>query len=49
MIYAIKKFRHYLLGNNFVFYVDHQNIVVFGQQTNGNRLNCHMTFTSTRI
>jgi hypothetical protein len=23
MIFAIKKFRHYLLCNNFVFYVDH--------------------------
>jgi hypothetical protein len=24
MIYDVKKFRHYLLGNSFVFYVDHQ-------------------------
>ncbi len=23
MIYVVNKFRHYLLGNNFVFYVDH--------------------------
>jgi hypothetical protein len=23
MIYAMKKFRHYLLGNNFIFFVDH--------------------------
>jgi hypothetical protein len=23
MIYAIKKFCHYLLGNNFTFFVDH--------------------------
>jgi len=23
MIYAVKKFRHYLLGNNFIFFVDH--------------------------
>jgi hypothetical protein len=24
MIYALKKFRHYLLGNNFIFFMDHQ-------------------------
>ena len=24
MIYAVKKFRHYLLANQFVFFVDHQ-------------------------
>ncbi len=24
MIYVVKKFRHYLLGNNFIFFVDHQ-------------------------
>jgi hypothetical protein len=24
MIYAMKKFRHYLLGNNLIFFVDHQ-------------------------
>jgi len=23
MIYAMKKFRHYLLGKNFIFFVDH--------------------------
>jgi len=27
MIYDVKKFRHYLLGNNFVFYVDHQALL----------------------
>jgi hypothetical protein len=27
VIYAIKKFRHYLLGNSFVFYVDHQTLL----------------------
>ena len=24
MVYAVKKFRHYLLANKFVFFVDHQ-------------------------
>jgi hypothetical protein len=24
MIYDVKKFRHYLLGNNFIFFIDHQ-------------------------
>ena len=27
MIYAVKKFRHYLLGNKFVFFVDHTALV----------------------
>jgi len=24
VIYAVKKFKHHLLGNSFVFYVDHE-------------------------
>ena len=27
MIYAVKKFRHYLLANKFVFFVDHQTLM----------------------
>jgi hypothetical protein len=27
MIYVIKKFHHYLLGNNFTFFVDHQTLI----------------------
>jgi hypothetical protein len=27
MVYALHKFRHYLLGNRFVFYVDHMALV----------------------
>ena len=27
MIYAVKKFRHYLLANKFVFFVDHQALM----------------------
>ncbi len=27
MIYDIKKFHHYLLGNNFTFFVDHQALI----------------------
>src|SRR5271156_6467063 len=27
MIYAVKKFRHYLLANKFIFFVDHQALL----------------------
>jgi hypothetical protein len=27
IIYVVKKFRHYLFSNNFVFYVDHQTLL----------------------
>jgi hypothetical protein len=27
MVFALQKFRHYLLGNKFVFYVDHMALV----------------------
>jgi hypothetical protein len=27
MIYVVKQFRHYPLGNNFVFYVDHRALL----------------------
>jgi hypothetical protein len=27
MIYAIKKLYHYLLGNSFTFFVDHQTLI----------------------
>lgn len=27
MIFAVKKFQHYLLGSKFVFYVDHNALV----------------------
>jgi hypothetical protein len=27
MIFALHKFRHYLLGNKFVFYVDHKTLI----------------------
>jgi hypothetical protein len=27
MVFALHKFRHYLLGNKFVFYVDHMALV----------------------
>ena len=37
MVYALNKFRHYLLGNKFVFYVDHMALVhlVNKQQVSG--------------
>ena len=27
MVYSVGKFRHYLLANHFVFYVDHQALI----------------------
>jgi len=27
MVYALHKFRHYLLGNRFIFYIDHMVLV----------------------
>jgi hypothetical protein len=27
MIYVLKKIRHYLLGNNFKFFIDHQALI----------------------
>jgi hypothetical protein len=33
MVFVLHKFRHYLLGNKFVCYVDHMALVLFGQQT----------------
>jgi hypothetical protein len=27
MIYVVKKFKHYLLGNNYIFFVNHQTIL----------------------
>ena len=27
MVYAVKKFRHYLLANKFIFFVDHQALL----------------------
>jgi hypothetical protein len=27
MIYVVKKFRHYLLGNSFIFFVNHQTLL----------------------
>jgi hypothetical protein len=27
MVYALHKFKHYLLGNKFVFYVDHMALL----------------------
>ena len=27
MVYAVKKFKHYLLANKFIFFVDHQALM----------------------
>jgi hypothetical protein len=45
MIYVVKKFRHYLLGNSFIFFINHQII----EQTNNNKLNYQMAFLVTRV
>jgi len=33
MVYAINKFQHYLLGNKFVFYVDHMALIYLVNKT----------------
>lgn len=40
MVYSVQIFCHYLQANHFIFYVDHQNLVVLDQPTNGVRMNC---------
>jgi hypothetical protein len=35
MVYALHKFKHFLLGNKFVFNVNHNGYGVLGQQTIG--------------
>jgi hypothetical protein len=32
MVYALHKFKHFLLGNIFVFYVDHMALVYLGNK-----------------
>ncbi len=41
MVYALHKFRHFLLGNKIVFYVDHMAFV-YGQQTTSVQKDNHM-------
>ncbi len=50
MVFALHKFRHYLLGNKFVFYVDHMALVylvnkphVLGKQLDGYYCSQNMT------
>jgi hypothetical protein len=33
MVYALHKFHHYLLGNKFIFYVDHMALLYLGPKT----------------
>jgi len=33
MVFALHKFRHYLLGNKFIFYVDHTTLI-YSRSTN---------------
>jgi len=49
MIYIVKKFKHYFLGNSFIFWGRSLGIIVFGEQTNSNRSNCQMTLSITKV
>lgn len=40
MVYSVQIFCHCLQANHFIFYVDHQNLVVLDKPTNGVRMNC---------
>ncbi len=46
MVYALQKFRHYLLGNKFTFYVDHMALVylVNKPQVSGRLARCLLLF-----
>jgi len=49
MIYVMKKSKHYLLGNSFIFLWIIRCITIFGEQINSNRLNCQMVFNVIRV
>jgi hypothetical protein len=46
MIYVVRKFKHYLLGNNF-FLCKSSSFTRSSKQTDNNKLNCYMDFTIT--
>jgi hypothetical protein len=40
MIYVVKKFRHYLLENDFILFCRSSSIIISSEQIDNNRLNC---------
>jgi hypothetical protein len=49
MVFVLHKFKHYLLGNKFVFLCKSYGIGLFGQQTIGFRDNSQMVVIVPRI
>jgi hypothetical protein len=37
MIYIVKKFRHYLLGTNFIYFYGFSKKIIFGEHTSNNK------------
>jgi hypothetical protein len=49
MVYALKKFRHYLLGKHFKMFTDHSTLKYSSQQASVGGENMLMVVTSSRI
>ena len=49
MVYAVKKFCHYLLANKFVFFVDHQALLYLVKQAMQHWKNYTMVCHSFRV
>jgi hypothetical protein len=50
MVFALHKFRHHLLGNKFVFYVNHMGLVyLIGKQTTSFKDNNQVVIDVSRI
>jgi hypothetical protein len=49
MVYALHKFKHYLLGNKFIFYVDHMALLYLVKKTSTIRTNCEVVIFIFRI
>jgi hypothetical protein len=49
MIYNVKKFRHYLLGNFFIFFVHHKILLYLVNKPKNIGSNCHVVLIITRI
>jgi hypothetical protein len=49
MVYALNKFRHNLLGNKFVFYVDHMALLYLIKKTSIVMTNCKVAIVISGI